>query len=184
MTATSTLILGGGFGGISAANTLRRLLSPEHAITVVDQSERFYVGAGKTWIMLGERSFEQISQARRALLDPGVDLAEAEVLGIDLANRTVATASGTLAWDHLVIALGADVNLGKVPGLAEAAQTFYTVAGAEKLRDALAQFAGGDVVMLIPKAPFKCPPAPYEAAMLLHAAFESRGMREIGRAHV
>jgi sulfide:quinone oxidoreductase len=178
MSTTSTVILGGGFGGISAANTLRRLLPPEHAITVVDQSARFYVGAGKTWIMLGERTFEQISQARRLLLDRGIELAEAEVRGIDLVSRTVATSGGSLAWDHLVIALGADVNLGKVPGLAEAAQTFYTVAGAEKLRDALARFDGGDVVLLIPRAPFKCPPAPYEAAMLLHAAFESRGIRE------
>jgi len=186
MSTTKTLILGGGFGGIAAANTLRGLLGPEHAITVIDKSARFYVGAGKTWIMLGERSFEQISQDRRALLDPGVAFVEAEVAGLDLANRSaaVAGASGapeTLAWDHLVVALGADVNLAGVPGLAGAAHTFYTVEGAEKLREALARFEGGEVVILIPKVPFKCPPAPYEAAMLLHAAFERRGSGDWAR---
>jgi sulfide:quinone oxidoreductase len=67
MSAKTTLILGGGFGGIAAANSLRRLLPPEHAITVVDESARFHVGAGKTWIMLGERTYEQISQDRTVL---------------------------------------------------------------------------------------------------------------------
>ena len=70
MSATTTLILGGGFGGISAANSLRRLLPPEHEIIVIDKSTHFHVGAGKTWIMLGERTYEQISQALSALLVP------------------------------------------------------------------------------------------------------------------
>ena len=56
MSATTTVILGGGFGGISAANSLRRLLTAEHEIVVIDESSRFHVGAGKTWIMLGERA--------------------------------------------------------------------------------------------------------------------------------
>jgi sulfide:quinone oxidoreductase len=173
---STTVILGGGFGGIAAANTLRRLSPRDHAIVLVDRAPRFYVGAGKTWIMLGERTFEQISQARAALLEPGVRLVQAEVTAIDLANRKVVTSAGPLAWDYLVVALGADVNEAGVPGLAEAAHTFYTVAGAERLRPVLEQFAGGDVAILIPKTPFKCPPAPYEAAMLLHHAFERRGL--------
>ncbi len=180
MTATTTLILGGGFGGISAANTLRRLLGPEHVITVVDPSDRFYVGAGKTWIMLGERSFEQISQARRDLLDTGVALVQAEVVGLDLPNRGAATSAGPLGWNHLVIALGAELSLERVPGLA-AAHTFYTVEGAERLRGELERFDGGDVVILIPKLPFKCPPAPYEAALLLAEAFERRGLADRAR---
>ncbi len=72
MSATSTLILGGGFGGLAAANTLRRLLAEEHEITVIDRSPRFHVGAGKTWMMLGERTYEEISRSRRELLDSSV----------------------------------------------------------------------------------------------------------------
>jgi sulfide:quinone oxidoreductase len=176
MSTQSTVILGGGFGGIAAANTLRRLAPQGHGIVLVDRAPRFYVGAGKTWIMLGERTFGEISQARTSLLDAGVRFVQADVLAIDPANRKVVTSAETLAWDYLVIALGADVNEAGVPGLADAAHTFYTVAGAERLRPVLERFAGGDLAILIPKTPFKCPPAPYEAAMLLQHAFERRGL--------
>ena len=176
MSTQTTVVLGGGFGGLAAANTLRRLAPKDHGIVVVDRTPRFYVGAGKTWIMLGERTFEQISQARAALLDTGVRFLQADVMAIDLANRKVATSGETLAWDYLVVALGADLNEAGVPGLAEAAHTFYTVAGAERLRPVLQKFADGDLAILIPKTPFKCPPAPYEAAMMLHHAFERRGL--------
>jgi sulfide:quinone oxidoreductase len=181
MTATTTLILGGGFGGISAANSLRRLLPSEHGVVVVDKSSHFHVGAGKTWIMLGDRTYEQISRPRAALLAPGVRFVEAGVLGLDLSNRTVSMENNTLHWDHLVIALGADLDLTKVPGLAEAAHTFYTVEGAQRLRAVVERFPGGDLAILIPKVPFMCPPAPYEAAMLLHHAFESRGLADRAR---
>jgi len=181
MAATTTLVLGGGFGGISAANSLRRLLPSEHGVVVIDKSSHFHVGAGKTWIMLGERTYDQISEPRAALLAPGVRFVEARVLGLDLSNRTVSMENNTLHWDHLVIALGADLDLTKVPGLAEAAHTFYTVEGAQRLRAVLERFPGGDLAILIPKVPFMCPPAPYEAAMLLHHAFESRGLADKAR---
>lgn len=176
MGATTTVILGGGFGGISAANTLRRLLTAEHEIVVIDESSRFHVGAGKTWIMLGSRTCDQISRSRAALLAPGIRFVEAKVQGIGLSNRSVSLESGSLNWDFLVIALGADLNPARVPGLGESAHTFYTIEGAQRLQIALERFSGGDVAILIPRVPFKCPPAPYEAALLLHHAFESRGL--------
>jgi sulfide:quinone oxidoreductase len=176
MSATTTVILGGGFGGIAAANSLRRLLTVEHEIIVIDESPRFHVGAGKTWIMLGEHTYDQVSQSRMALLAPGVRLVEAKVQNIALSDRTVSFGIESLKWDFLVIALGAVLNLAAVPGLAEAAHTFYTVEGAQRLKPVLELFPGGDVAILIPRAPFKCPPAPYEAALLLHEAFERRGL--------
>jgi sulfide:quinone oxidoreductase len=176
MSARTTVILGGGFGGIAAANALRRLLPAEHAITVVDESARFHVGAGKTWIMLGERTYEQISQDRTVLLAPGIQFVKATAQRISLSERTVSTGAAPLSWDFLVIALGADLNMAAVPGLAETAHTFYTVEGAQRLKTTLDQLTGGDVTIVIPKAPFKCPPAPYEAALLLHEAFRRRGL--------
>jgi sulfide:quinone oxidoreductase len=176
LAATTTLILGGGFGGISAANTLRRLLPSDHHVVVVDKTSQFHVGAGKTWIMLGRSTRERISQSRAALLAPGVRLIEGTVRRIELSDRTVTLETTALHWDFLVIALGAELNPASVPGLEGAAHTFYTIEGAERLRLALERFSGGDVAILIPRAPFKCPPAPYEAAMLLHHAFESRGL--------
>jgi sulfide:quinone oxidoreductase len=178
MSAKTTVILGGGFGGLSAANALRGLLPGEHEVVVVDSTPRFHVGAGKTWIILGERSYDQISRPRGALLADGIRLVEAAVSNIGLSERTVTAGANAIRWDYLVIALGADLDMTAVPGLKEAAHTFYTVEGAQRLKTALAQCAGGDVAILIPKAPFKCPPAPYEAAMLLHDAFRRRGMRD------
>jgi len=110
MSSTTTLILGGGFGGISAANSLRGLLPQEHQIIVIDKSTHFHVGAGKTWIMLGERTYEQISQALSALLVRGVRFLQANVLGLNLSNRSVSTKKDELRWDYLIIALGADLN--------------------------------------------------------------------------
>ena len=176
MSKTTTMILGGGFGGLSTANTLRGLLPAEHEIFVIDESPRFLVGAGKTWIMLGERTYDQISRPRESLLVPGVRLIEARVETIGLAERTVSSLGGSLSWDHLVIALGAELDRSKVPGLAESAHTFYTVEGAQRLKVELERFSEGDIAILIPKLPFKCPPAPYEAAMLLHHAFARRGL--------
>jgi len=176
MSATTTVILGGSFAGLATANTLRRLLPVEHEIVVIDASPSFYVGAGKTWIMLGEQTFAQVSQSRAALLESGVRFVEASVQSIALGDCIVSAGNQSFKYDFLVVALGAELNMGAVPGLAEAAQTFYTVEGAQRLKPVLEQFSGGDIVMLIPRAPFKCPPAPYEAALLLHAAFERRGL--------
>ena len=172
--AIQTLILGGGFGGLAAANTLRGLVPPDHAITVVDQTARFHVVAGKPWVMLGERTVAEISAERSVLLDPGIELLQSEILQLDLPGKKVVTEAGPLRWDYLVIALGAALRQEAVPGLA-AAQTFYSLAGAEKLRPILAEFKAGEIVILIPKAPYKCPAAPYEAALLLHHYFAGRG---------
>ncbi|MSU24889.1 MAG: NAD(P)/FAD-dependent oxidoreductase [Opitutus sp.] len=171
----SILILGGGFGGIAAANTLRRVLPRDNTITVLDRTPRFLVGAGKTWVMLGERTVEEISQSRAALLEPGVRLVQGEALGLDLRARTAQTDTGELRWDYLIIALGAELNSTAVPGLATS-HTFYTLEGAQRLQPVLAEFTAGDVALLIPKTPFKCPAAPYEAALMLQRFFADRGL--------
>jgi sulfide:quinone oxidoreductase len=175
MTST-TLVLGGGFGGLATANRLRELLPASHRVIVVDRSDSFFVGATKTWVMLGEKSVGEITQSRSRLLAEGVEFQIADVTSIDLEDRTVAASGGVIGWDYLVVALGADVSMGGVPGLKEAAHTFYTLEGAERLRRVVADFKGGDIAILMVKPPWKCPPAPYEAAMLLHAHFASRGV--------
>jgi sulfide:quinone oxidoreductase len=168
------VILGGGFGGLAVANTLRQLLPAGPAITMVDQSPRFHVGAGKPWVMLGEKTRDDISEQRERLLEPGIEFLPAEILQLDMPGRSVVTTAGSRPWDFLVIALGAVLRQDAVSGLAPA-HTFYTLEGAEKLRPALAAFTAGEIVLLVPKLPYKCPAAPYEAVLLLRDFFDHRG---------
>ncbi|HEY3215225.1 MAG TPA: FAD/NAD(P)-binding oxidoreductase [Candidatus Eisenbacteria bacterium] len=174
---STTVILGGGFGGLACARALRSRAPDDHRIVVVDRSSDFLVGAAKTWVMLGEREPEQITRPRAALLPPGVTLSRAEVGRVDAASRRVETSAGPLKADHLVLALGAQLDMGAVPGLAEAAHSFYTLEDAVRLRSALEAFRGGRLILLVARTPFQCPPAPYEAALLIHAALLRRGLR-------
>ncbi len=176
VTPPRALVLGGGFGGLACAHELRRLV-PEASVTLVDRSPTFVVGATQTWVMLGERRPEEVGRARQRLARAGIELVQAEVSGIDPAGRTVSTSLGPIEADFLVVALGADLDLDAAPGLAQAAETFYTLEGAARLHRRLQAFTGGRLLLLIPSLPFKCPPAPYEAALLLHDYLERRGLR-------
>jgi len=176
---TTTLIVGGGFGGLACARALRAALPAEHRILVIDRAPLFFVGATKTWLMLGERTPEQVTRARDTLLPPGVELIRAEVQRIDAATREVQTTLGSFRGDHLVIALGTEQEMGAVPGLAESAQSFYGFLDALLLRTTLETFRGGRIVLLIPRAPFPCPPGPYEGMLLLHDQLTRRGLRAV-----
>src|SRR5687768_7023308 len=148
MAATTTVVLGAGFGGIATARALRAALPREHRIIVVDQRERFSVGAGLTWVMLGKARAEDISRPIDALAKEGIEVRHTAVTAIHPTNRRVETSSGTLEADHLVIALGAETHLEGIPGLSTA-ETFYTLDGAEKLRARLESFDGKRIVVLI-----------------------------------
>ena len=101
-----------------------------------------------------------------------------EIERIDPEKREVIVGGRRLVGDFLVIALGAELAPETIPGLAQAGHNFYTLAGAEALRDALAQFTGGKLVVLTAAPGYKCPAAPYEAAMLLESACRKRGIRD------
>ncbi len=176
--ATSTVILGAGFGGIVAANTLRSLVPKSHRITMVDSSAAFTFGLEKTWVAIGEATSRSAVHSLVPLEARGIDVLRATVTSIDARARKVITTRGELLADYLVIALGADTNMAAIPGLERAAHTFYTLEGAIAMRDAMERFAGGDVVLLIPRSPFKCPPGPYEGMFLIHDYFKRRGLAD------
>jgi sulfide:quinone oxidoreductase len=178
MGGKTIVILGGGVGGLVAANELRHLVHPEHRIVLVERNRRHAFAPSFLWLMTGDRRPEQISRDVQQLVHKGVELLHSEARGIDLAAHRVETSAGSLTYDFLVVALGAELAPETVPGLAESAQTFYTFDGAASLRIALRDFSGGKIAIVVAALPFKCPAAPYEGAMLIADLFQGRGLRD------
>jgi sulfide:quinone oxidoreductase len=175
--AANVLILGGGVGGVAAANALRRLLPRDRRITLVDREPSFTLAASFLWVMTGARKPEQVSRPLQRLARKGIEVVRGEVQRIDPERREVVVGGAPLRADHLVVALGAEFALDAIPGLSGAGHTFCTLDGAVRLRDALASFRGGRIVMLTAAPAYKCPAAPYEAAMLIEADCRRRKIR-------
>ncbi len=176
MTGTHTLVLGAGFGGLTAATELAARLPDGHSVTLVDRRESFLMGLSKLWMLDGRR---RAGEGERRLSDVAarhrVHVVRGEVEAIDPAGRTATIAGRAIAWDHLVIALGADLAPDAVPGLASA-RNLYSAEGVRAFHGDLARFEGGEVLVLVAGMPFKCPPAPYEAAMLAARFLDDRGV--------
>ncbi|MBI3596745.1 MAG: NAD(P)/FAD-dependent oxidoreductase [Nitrospirae bacterium] len=178
MASKTILILGGGIGGHVAANVLRKQIARDHRVILVDRKREYVFSPSLLWLMVGQRRLEQIYRPLDLLSQKGIEVIQAEVTKIALATRTVVAGDRNLAGDYLIISLGAELAPETVPGLREGAHIFYEPSGAEKLWEAVREFSGGRVVLLIAATPFKCPAAPYEAAMLLSDYFRKRGIRE------
>jgi sulfide:quinone oxidoreductase len=170
------LVLGGGVGGVVASNLLRRWLPAENRVVLVEREPRFVFAPSLLWLMTGDRTADRISRPLARLHPRGIDVVQGEVEKIDAQRREVTVAGATHVGDWLVVALGADLAPEVVPGLKEAGHGFYSLAGAEGLRDALASFPGGRLVVLTAAPAYKCPAAPYEAAMLLESFCRRRGL--------
>lgn len=180
MSPKTIVIVGGGVGGLMAANELRRRLPREHRVVLVEKDPRHAFAPSFLWLMTGDRKPDQITRDVRALIRPGIELILAEAQALDLAERRVDTSAQTLSYDYLILALGAELAPEAIPGLAEAAHTFYTSDGAKKLQDAFQTFGGGKVAVVVSSLPYKCPGAPHEGAMLIaHSLRRKRGLRDV-----
>ena len=177
MAGKTILILGGGVGGIVTANALRQRLGAEHRIVVVDKRSEYIYTPSLLWAMVGWRRPEQITRELRSLLRSGIEILQGEVQEIDSARSSVRVDGHDLAYDYLVIALGASLAPEVMPGYVETAHNFFDLNGAAALWTALQRFEGGRVVVLVSGLPYKCPAAPYEAAMLLDDALRRQGVR-------
>jgi sulfide:quinone oxidoreductase len=174
---TSVLVLGAGFGGLELSTRLKDELGDDVAVTLIDRADGFVFGFSKLDLMFG-RQEESDVRIPYTELTPGVSFRQASVTSIDPEARRVATDAGTFEADVLVIGLGADYDIAATPGLAEAGNEFYSVAGAAELRAILPTFASGTAIVGVCGRSFKCPPAPSEAAILLDEYLLRRGVRD------
>ena len=176
MAGKTVVILGGGAGGVVAANRLRRLLGREHRVVLVDRTVVHSFAPSFTWLMLGQRDAARISRDLRSLSRKGIEFVPQEVTRLDPANRRVVLEDREIAYDYLIVALGAHYSIEGIPGLG-CASTFYSLEGADGLREELPKFRAGRIAIAVSGVPYKCPAAPYEGALLLDHYFRRRGLR-------
>ena len=172
------LILGAGFGGLELATCLSEAAADAVDVTLLDRNDSFFFGFSKLEVMLGRQSAADVRLPYRDVAKDAVEFRRETVVGIDPVARRVETDVGTHDADFLVVAMGADYDIAATPGLEEGGYEYYSLAGAERLRDALADFEGGRVLVSVLGQPFKCPPAPFEGSFLLHEYFTQRGIRD------
>jgi sulfide:quinone oxidoreductase len=172
------LVLGAGFGGLELTTQLSDELGDDAEIVLIDKGEGFVFGFSKLDVMFGRTVPEAVVHPYRDVVKPGVRFVQTEIRAIDPVARTVETDAGTFAGDVMVVALGADLDPAATPGLVEGGHEFYTVPGAFAVRDVLAEFPGGRVIVGVTSTPFKCPPAPSETALLVHDFLTERGLRD------
>ncbi len=174
---TRVLVLGAGFGGLELATSLSESLGDRVAITIIERSDAFVLGYSKLDVMFGRETAEAVRLPYRDFVKPGVRLRRETVAAIDPVARRVTTDAGTHEADVLVIALGADYDVSRTPGVTLGVNEFYSVEGATHLRGVLPSFRGGEAVVGVCGAPYKCPPAPSECVLMLHDYLLERGVR-------
>ena len=172
------VVLGAGFGGLELSTILSEKMGDRLDLTLIDKSDSFFFGFSKFDVMFGHKSSEAVRIFYNNIVKPGVKFIQDTITSIDPVTKTVTTQSRTTyEADVLVIALGADYDIAATPGLAEGGNEFYSFAGAECLREVLPTFSKGKVIVGVCSAPFKCPPAPSEAALLMHDYLVKRDIR-------
>lgn len=170
------LVLGAGFGGLELSTLLSEALGDGIEVTLLDKSDAFTFGYSKLDVMFGHTTLDAVRLPYRDFVKPGVRFLQETITSIDPVARRVHTGGGVHEADYLVVALGADYDFDATPGLAEVTE-FYTVGGAVRLSKILPTFTQGRVVIGVCGAPFKCPPAPSEAALMMHDYLTTRGIR-------
>ena len=171
------LVLGAGFGGLELTTLLSEQLGDSIDVTLIDKSDSFMFGFSKLDVMFGHAEAEAVRMPYSAYAKPGVKLLKRTITAIDPVARRVSTDNGVFEADHLVVALGAEYDFEATPGLAGTTE-FYSIPGAERLRELLPNFSSGNAIIGVCGAPYKCPPAPSECALMLHDYLVERGVRQ------
>jgi len=173
------VILGGGFGGLSAANEIRNSLdSSKVKITIIDKKDWFMVGFAKLWIMNGTRTFENSIGSLNELPKKQINFIKDEIIEINPENNFIKTKSENISFDFLIISMGAVLAPEKIPGLVENGFNLYDHNQLDKIHQKLNKIENGKIAIVIMGMPYKCPPAPFEASLLIDSMLRKRGIRD------
>ena len=173
-------VLGAGFGGLELSTLLSETLGDSIEVTLIDKNDSFVFGYSKLDVMFGHADAHAVRLPYKNFTKPGVRMLQQTITAIDPVKRRVTTDRGTFEADYLVVALGAEYDFAATPGLAEVTE-FYSVPAAEKMRNLLSKFTDGRALVGVCGAPYKCPPAPSECALMLHDYLVKRGCARIAR---
>lgn len=172
------LILGAGFGGLAAATELRKGLGQDHRVIVVDRKRSFMMGLVKLWILEGSRKLEESQTPFDGLNAKGIEYLNDEVTRIDVASsRVQAKEHGWIEYDYLVLALGAELVPDRIAGFTGRGYNLYDAQQVPGLRDRLLELKRGRVAVAIMGMPYKCPPAPFEASLIIDGMLAGQGSR-------
>ncbi len=178
MSKLHVLVLGAGFGGLELTSMLSEALGNDLQLSLIDKNDSFFFGYSKLDVMFGRAKPDAVRVAYRNIVKPGVQFCQETITAIDPDARRVTTDRGTYEADVLVVALGAEYDVAATPGLVEGGDEFYSFEGAERLREVLPTFTKGHAIVGVTSTPFKCPPAPSEASLLLHDYLTEHGVRD------
>ena len=174
----TVLVLGAGVGGIMAARELRRRLPARHRVVLIERGGTFTFAPSYLWVLTGARTGPGITRPLSRLARGGVEVVHGTIDRIDPARRSVHVGGRNLQGDFLVIALGAEFAPELIPGLAESGDGLYDLEGSERLREKLTTIRHGRLAVLTATPAYRCPAAPYEAAMLIESVLRRRGVRD------
>lgn len=173
------LILGAGFGGLASANLLRKSLPREQQITVIDKNQYFMMGLVNLWILSGIRTLEDSRVALNKLENRGIRFLNDEIISMDLSRGSVNTSQHKLEYDYLILALGAELAPERINGFIDnGGFDLYDAEQIPKLREEILALKHGRIVICIADIPYKCPPAPYEASLLIKDILVKNGTRD------
>jgi sulfide:quinone oxidoreductase len=172
------VVLGAGFGGLELSTILSEKIGDRLDLTLIDKNDTFYFGFSKFDVMFGHKTSDAVKLSYSSIVKRGVKFKQEMITAIDPVAKRVTTQQGIYEADVLVIALGSDYDIAATPGLSEGGNEFYSLASVERLRELLPDFSNGDVIVGVCGAPFKCPPAPSECALLMHDYLIKRGVRD------
>ena len=178
------LVLGAGFGGLELATRLSETLADEVRVTLIDGNEAFFFGYSKLDVLFGHAATADVLLPYAEISKDGVEFRRERVVSIEPERRRVTTDEHSYDADVLVVALGSTYDFAATPGFEEGGFEYYSMAGAERMRDALPDFQSGTILIGILGQPYKCPPAPFEGALLLDDYLVRRGVRDAAEIRV